>query len=254
MSFFKKNKLIQGLTLVAGLGLAATSQAANWSSTSVLLHSGSDYKSVPDDSKYDQSIVTLEHVSGWNYGSNFFFIDVSEPNNPESSYYGEFSPSLSLSKLTGSDLSFGFVKDVSLAATWEFGQITNAKLFGLGFDLDIPGMPVANLSIYNRYSESKYFPGKVSSAPQATFVWNAPFKMGSTSWVFEGFIDYAMEEKEVGKVANTIAAPRLLLDTGALWGAPKQLYTGIEYQYWNNKYGVDGIDEGVPQLTVKWTF
>lgn len=250
----QKKSIVTGLALAMGMAAASMAQAANWSSTSVLMHSGSGYKTVPGNEEFDQTIVTLEHVSGWNYGSNFFFFDVSEPNNPESGFYGEFSPSLSLSKLSGSDMSFGFVKDVSLAGTWEFGGVTNAKLIGLGFDLDIPGVPVAKVNIYNRFGESKYAPGELSSAPQVTLVWMAPFSLGSTNWVFEGFLDYAFEEKEVGKVANTIAAPRLWLDTGALWDAPKQFYTGIEYQYWDNKYGSDGVDEGVPQISAKWTF
>ncbi|WP_051144936.1 DUF5020 family protein [Thiomicrorhabdus sp. Kp2] len=253
-TIFKKKSLVTGLALAGAMLTASASQAANWSSTSLVMHNGSGYKTVPGNEEYDQSILTLEHVSGWNYGKNFFFIDVSEQNNPESSFYGEYSPSLSLSKLSGSDMSFGFVKDVSLAGTWEFGGITNAKLAGLTFDLDIPGVPVASVSLYNRFGESKFAPGELSSAPQVTLVWMAPFALGSTNWVFEGFLDYAWEEKEVGKVANTIAAPRLWLDTGALWGAPKQFYTGIEYQYWNNKYGVDGVDEGVPQISAKWTF
>lgn len=253
-SSIKKKSFIPGVALATAMLAAPATQAANWSSTSVLLHHGSDYKTVPTNEKFEQSIVTLEHVDGWEYGSNFFFFDVSEPNNPDSSFYGEFSPSLSLGKISGKDLSFGFVKDVSLTATWEFGEVTNAKLFGLGFDLNIPGVPVAKVNIYNRYSESQFYPGEVSSAPQVTLVWMAPFKLGSTSWVFEGFLDYAWEEKEVGKVANTVAAPRLWLDTGALWGAPNKFFTGVEYQYWDNKYGSDGIDEGVPQISAKWTF
>jgi len=249
-SKFKKKSLVAGIALAATMLTAPMSQAANWSSTSLLLHSGSGYELGKDD----RTILTLEHVSGWNYGSNFFFIDATEPNSDgpgETGFYGEFSPSLSLGKLSGSDMSFGIVKDVSLEGTWEVNQFGNAKLFGVGLALDIPNVPVANLKLYQRFTENN---GESDSAPQVTFVWMAPFALGSTNWVFEGFLDYAFEEKDVGKVENIIAAPRLLLDTGALWGAPKQLYTGIEYQYWMNKFGVDGVDENVVQATVKWTF
>jgi len=247
---FKKNSFVTGLVLSATMLTAPVSHAANWSSTSLLLHSGSGYEL----GREDRTILTLEHVSGWNYGKNFFFFDVTEPNTDgvnESGFYGEYSPSLSLSKLSGSDLSFGMVKDLSLEGTWELNQFGNAKLFGLGLALNIPNVPVADLKIYQRFTEKN---GESDSAPQVTFVWMSPFSLGSTNWVFEGFLDYAFEEEEVGKVENIIAAPRILLDTGALWGAPKQLYTGIEYQYWNNKFGVDGVDEDVVQATVKWTF
>ncbi|MBF6058503.1 MULTISPECIES: outer membrane protein OmpK [Thiomicrorhabdus] len=250
----KRSSLVSTLVLGSMLSVAAPSQAANWSSTSFLMHSGSGYKTVPGNTEYDQTIVTLEHADGWKYGDNFFFFDVSEPNNPNTSFYGEFSPRLSLSKISGKDLSFGIVKDVSLAATWEFGGVTNAKLFGFGFDLDIPGVPVAKVNVYNRFGESQFAPGEVSSAPQVTLVWMAPFSIGYSNWIFEGFLDYAWAEKEVGKEDNIVAQPRLLMDVGDLWGAPKQLYAGIEYSYWMNKYGSKGVDEGVPQLTIKWTF
>lgn len=258
----KKRCLVTGLALSAAIFIAPVSQAANWSTTSFLYLDGSGYKTVPANTEVDASVVTMEHVSGWNYGKNFFFFDVTNPNDGKSDFYGEFSPTLSLSKISGNDLSFAFVKDVGLTATWEMGQITNAKLIGLGFDLDIPGVPVASVSFYQRYSQSDLkfnngfqpYKGKTGMGQQVTLVWMAPFKLGSTNWTFEGFLDYATAEKEVGKVANIVASPRLTLDVGAFFGAPKQISAGIEYSYWKNKYGSDGIDEGVPQATVKWTF
>lgn len=254
MTLFRKNKLVQGVLFAAALGGVSSVQAADWSSTSVLLLNGSGYKLPANPSNKDTQVLTVEHVDGWKYGTNFFFFDVTNPNSAKSDFYGEFSPSFSLGKMTGKDLSFGFVKDVSLTGTWELGTGTNAKLFGLGFDLSVPGVPVATVNVYQRFSESKYYPGKTGSAPQVTLVWGAPFNIGSTSWLFDGYLDYALAEKEVGKVENIGSSPRLLLDAGALWGAPKKLYVGMEYSYWHNKYGVKGVDENIPQAAVKWTF
>lgn len=250
MNSFKKKSLVSSLALVAGLAMGASAQAADWSSTSFLLMDGSGYKL----GQKDTQVLTLEHVDGWKYGSNFFFFDVTNPNSAASSTYGEFSPSLSLSKMTGADMSFGFVKDVSLTATWEMGGVSNAKLFGAKFDLAVPGVPVASVSLYQRSSESSFYPGKTGSGQQVTLVWMAPFSIGPTNWTFEGFFDYATEEKEVNKVANIVSSPRLTMDVGALFGAPKQISAGVEYSYWQNKYGNDGVDEGVPQATIKWTF
>lgn len=253
MTLFKKTNFLKGLALSAGLLGASVAQAADWSKTSVLLLDGSGYKNVPSNTEYDTQVLTLEHVDGWKYGSNFFFVDVTDPNSSDSSFYGEFSPSFSLGKMTGKDLSFGFVKDVSLTGTWELGDVTNAKLFGLGFDLDVPGVPVAKVNFYQRIGESDFYPGETSEAFQVTLVWMAPFELGPTSWVFEGYFDYATSENNVGKKDNITSSPRLMLDAGALWGAPQQLYAGVEWSYWMNKYGSD-IDESVPQAAIKWTF
>lgn len=258
MSFFKSSSLVKAAAMTAGFafstGATVSAQAADWNTTSFLIMQGNSYKDVVTDKEYDASLITLEHVDGWKYGSNFFFIDVTEPNNANSEFYGEFSPGLSFSKMTGADLSFGILKDVSIETTWELGSVSNAKLFGLGFAFDIPHVPVFKMNVYQRFSESTFYPGETGSAPQVTFVWFAPFSLGPTNWVFEGFFDYAFEEEEVGKKENIITSPRLTMDVGEFMGMPKQFYAGVEYNYWMNKYGNDGIDESNPQIAFKWTF
>lgn len=71
------------------------------------------------------SVVTLEHINGWKYGDNFFFVDITNADKSDeersTSFYGEISPRISLSKVTGKDLSFGIVKDVLITTTAEFG-------------------------------------------------------------------------------------------------------------------------------------
>lgn len=93
-----------------------------------------------------QQTFTLEHASGWTWGDLFIFFDQinyngkEDASNGKNTYYGEITPRLSFGKLTGADLSFGPVKDVLLAGTYEFGEgDTEAYLLGPGFDLAIPG-------------------------------------------------------------------------------------------------------------------
>jgi len=245
---------INYLFFIISLFLTQTALASQWSSTHVLLLSGSGYKSVPSNSTYDTQVFTFEHVDGWKYGDNFFFVDVTDPNSPNSSYYSEFSPRLSLSKMLNKKVSLGFIKDFSLAGTWELGKTTNGKLIGLGMDWQVPGFKVFQVNLYQRFTTSKYYSGKTGSAPQATFVWKAPFSLAKTQWIFSGFLDYAMAEKSIGKETNIISSPRLMMDLGALWQAPKKLFLGTEVSYWSNKYGKKGINETVPQLAVQWNF
>lgn len=75
-----------------------------------------------------QQTFTLEHASGWTWGDLFIFFDQinyngkEDASNGKNTYYGEITPRLSFGKLTGADLSFGPVKDVLLAGTYEFGE------------------------------------------------------------------------------------------------------------------------------------
>jgi nucleoside-specific outer membrane channel protein Tsx len=244
------------------LGFAAENVmagAAKWSSTNIQYLYGDSYAQIGVDgegnlgsTEVSSSVITLEHVNGWKYGDNFFFVDITnsdrgDPNKP-TSYYGEISPRLSLSALSGMDMSAGIIKDVLLTATAEIGQGFHNNLYGIAIDLNIPHTPVAQINYYirNEIGADK------DLGSQVTLVWLTPFSIGGADFSFEGFLDYAfgMDHAE----NNIITAPRLLMDLGKTWGAPGTLQVGFEYQIWRNKYGIKDIDEDVAQAMVKWIF
>lgn len=244
-------------TLAAALALAAAmsqmpAQAAVWNSSNVQLLSGDGYELGEEK----RTILTYENALGWAYGDSFIFIDVTEPTSEGTTYYSEWSPRFSFGKITGKDLSFGIVKDVMLATTLEMGSGVSATLVGLGLPLDVPGFAFANVNIYARDSQRDFAAEQTGTGAQVTLAWKRPFAIGPTNWSFEGFLDYAWGEDSgsVPKENNIVAAPRLLLDVGSLWGKPGVLEAGVEHQIWRNKFGVDGIDEDVTQAMVKWIF
>lgn len=244
--------------LVAAATLHAHAGAAQWSSTNIQYLTGSSYAGIffntntmsLDSEEVTSQIITLEHVNGWKYGDNFFFVDITSPfdNDGEltTNYYGEISPRLSLSSLTGKSMKMGIIKDVLVTTTAEIGQGFHNYLYGIALDFDIPTMPVAQLNYYIR---NEIRPGS-DPGSQITLVWLKPFALGSASFSFEGFVDYAfgMDHAE----DNIITAPRLLFDLGNTWGTPGVLQIGVEYQIWRNKFGIDGIDEDVAQAMLKW--
>ncbi len=224
----------------------AQAGSANWSSTNVQYLYGTQYE-LGDSTR---SVITLEHVNGWKYGDNFFFLDVTnadrQGDDTGTELYAELSPRLSLSALSGRDLSAGPIKDVLLTSTLEMGNGFTNYLYGLAVDLTIPKMPVAQINYYVRQENGSG--NDIGS--QVTLVWLLPFAIGSTSWSFEGFFDYAWGNDP--KEDNIITAPRLLLDVGKFFGSPGTLQAGIEYQIWRNKFGIKGVDEDVAQAMLKW--
>jgi len=49
--------------------------------------------------------------------------------------------------------------------------------------------------------------------------------------------------------------PRLLFDVGeTLNMGDNKLWVGVEYQYWHNKFGIEGKTESVHQAQIKWVF
>jgi nucleoside-specific outer membrane channel protein Tsx len=244
---FSAQSLKRTLSCAALLCLAQGAHASEWSTTNVQLLFGDGYK-LADDS---MSILTFEHANGWKYGDNFFFVDVVNPDARGTGYYAEFSPRLSFAKMTGANLKFGPVKDVLLAGTQEMGEDLRATLVGIGFALDIPKFAFADINFYYRKSNRDWVAEQTDSGAQVTIDWLLPFSIAGQKFAFEGFADYAWGEKggSSPKADNLVAAPRLLI----LIGASGTLQAGIEYQIWHNKYGVDGVNEGVPQFMIKWT-
>lgn len=273
---------VMSVSLLAG----ASAQAADWSNTDIQYLYGRSYQDYDDHgNKIDdqaKSVITLEHADGWSYGDNYFFFDVSNPfggNNGTDGLgkdgkgtvtYGEWSPRLSIGKtFFGKELGFGgIVKDTFLAANFEYSSGDfwargHSILVGPGFSLDLPGFAFADINFYARKSYRDAMAKDTGLGGQVTIDWLYPFSIGSTSWSFGGFADYAFGEKGGvniyggnGTKANSlITQPQLLLDVGALMGAkPGVLKAGIEYDVWINKYGLDGANESNPLAMVMWTF
>jgi len=237
-------KLKTWLILASAL-LALPTAAADWSSTAACLLYGSGYQMTASE---DQTILTLEHASGWTYGDNFFFFDIGQPFDMDTTVYGEWHPRLSLGKMTRRNMGFGFVKDVLIATELNVGEGWRAYLYGVGFDLTIPHFQFFALNLFIRDE----IPFDASPTFQISPSWNLPFTLGSARFEFRGFLDYAGSHGD--GVAHLLMQPQLLLDLGHFSSRSDKLYAGIEYQYWNNKYGVDGVKDNLVQIMGKWVF
>ncbi|WP_428034317.1 DUF5020 family protein [Amphritea sp.] len=234
------------VSVVAGTMLSTLSMSASaemlWSSFSLTYLNGSDYE-VGDP---DRQVVTVEHASGHSWGDNFFFLDRLQSANGDSENYMELSPRLSLSSLTGSDLSFGPVKDVLLAGTWESGEGFDNFLAGVGVSLDVPGFQYVNANLYRANND------KSSNDTQLTLTWGLPFALSDAEFLYDGFIDWTTSESDKASEMNFTS--QLKWNAGKLIGTKAPVYVGVEYAYWTNKFGIDGVDERNPALLLKWHF
>lgn len=216
-----------------------------WHNTNIQLLRGWDYEVGSEE----RTIGTFEHANGWTYGDFFMFVDYTWPDKGDSAYYAELSPRFSLSKITGQDFSYGIIKDVLISTTVEKPEHQKARyLYGGAVDLYLPGFAFFNTNLYVRDN-----PDLKDKTWQVTLAWKRPFKIENTSWVIEGFADFAGAEG--GTRPNQLIVPRLLLDVGELTGIGENtLWVGVEYSYWHNKFGIDGKTESAPQLQAKWVF
>lgn len=116
----------------------------------------------------------------------------------------------------------------------------------MAVDFNIKGVKFFKTHLFYRDN-----PDLAGHTQQLTLSWNIPFKFNNIDFLIEGFTDIAGSEGQT--VANLVVAPRILMDISSYLNINhKTLWFGIEWQYWHNKFGIDGVNESVPQLQIKY--
>ena len=235
------SRFATGLSLAATLlsGQAMAADLLQWQDNSLTYLNGIDFKVDPPK----QQTVTFEHASGWSFGDLFIFVDGIKYNTEATNgagdghtFYGEISPRLSLGKISGADLSFGPVKDVLLAATYEFGEDdVDSYLLGPAVDLNIPGFDYFQLNTYLRTTDGRRDGDNVW---QITPVWSYTIPVGDSDLVIDGFMDWVVDNDD-SYHANLHFNPQIKYDLAKAMGWGKRFYVGVEYDYWSDKYGID---------------
>ncbi|NVJ99190.1 MAG: hypothetical protein HWE25_13630 [Alphaproteobacteria bacterium] len=241
------------LTLTTCILVGTTNLAAEdnspllWMDNSATLLVGTGFE-VPGD---DITTLTLEHVSGWTWGDLFAFVDLQDYHDSatqDTSWYGEFSPRLSLGNLAGLKFSDdGLVRDILISTTWERGKNgVEALLIGGAVDLNLPGFSFFKVNAYARKDTGL---GAGFEDMQWTFAWSKPIKVGNEAFVVDGFIDYVVGW---GPQASTIHfVPQLKWDIGAKWGRPGKVWLGTEIDIWKNQFGIkDTPDFNTDQVAI----
>jgi len=252
------------LALLASFTASATSVSFLW---------GDNFR---EDLGYEKEklTMTIEHFAVWEKGNVFFYYDITEPfsdNNGQSNqFFGGIAPTFSFSKMTGKDLSVGWLKDVSLRLELENGSGFGANNFrnyfyGFQYDLAIPGFDFFTLNTVLRDN-----PNDQGVGFQIGTFWQMTWDFGPWNhYKFTGFIaaspwngDKPREEDQVkSEYMNSdrgkfwTAQPQFLWDLGyGLWGKPDRLETGFEYAYFVNRYQIKDKDEKCLQAMVKLSY
>lgn len=196
-------------------------------------------------------MLTMEVANGWKYGDNFFFTDVEHgPQYDKTktiSTYSEVHSRLSLSKMTGIDMSAGPIGDVLVAGEVDYPSgFSPTFCYGIGTNLKIPGAAFFMLNFFVRDEVATK-----GISFQVNPVWSFPFEFGAVKGSFGGWIDIMTGEGDSQEMWWQMQ-PTLMVDVGNFWGAPGKLETGIEYEYFRNFVGVKDWIKNKPQFVLKW--
>lgn len=121
-------------------------------------------------------------------GDNYLFIDnylgkdvgVAGARNQQ---YVSFMPVASLSKLTGKEMTFGLISDISLGGRFDYASYGDfhANAFGPSFDLRVPGFDWMRLRLL--WQESKFDGRKLFTQ----LAWGSTYPIGSRRLHFDGY-------------------------------------------------------------------
>ncbi len=205
----------------------------NWSDFSVTYLNGGDYE-VGDP---DREVFTFEHASGTTWGDSFMFFDRLKSSDGSLETYGEFSP-----RVKFSDKQFGIFNNIYFAPSIEMGPVNN-YLWGVSTDIDVEAFAFLKLSAYLRDNG-----GGGDNNEQITVSWGIPIG----PLFYDGFMDYATA-RDGGKAQMNLTS-QLKYDIGPHLNLSSKFYVGVEYVFWNNKFGIDGVDERNVNLLAKFHF
>ena len=88
-----------------------------------------------------------------------------------------------------------------------------------------------------------YDPAEGDNVWQITPVWSYTIAVGDSDVLIDGYMDWVVDNDTNAKGtyhANLHFNPQIKYDLGKAldWG-DKQVYVGVEYDYWSNKYGIE---------------
>lgn len=261
--------LMRATTLAAATLCSLSTQAADWSDTSIGYRYGTDFAEPFNSKEISKNILNFSHVSGYKYGSNFFNADLlmSDDKDPSSlgsgsgaqEVYVVYRHTLDLGKVTSKDFKFGPVRGMGAVVGFDFNTKTdvgyNSKkrmvVVGPSFMMDVPGfLNVSLLALWESNNPSRSAGATGPALPTSRYsydvhpmlnlVWGMP--VPGVPLAFEGFANFIASKgkNETGgdTAAETNIDMQVMYDLSGVMGAkPKTFRVGLEYQWWKNKFG-----------------
>jgi hypothetical protein len=282
--------LKRGPVLAALAACSLASPAADWSDTSMGLRYGTKFAEPFNPNDIKKTILNLTHVSGYKYGTNFFnadalFSDSTDPGGAGSTngaheVYIVYRHTLDLAKVSSGDYKFGPVRGMGITAGFDLNSKTDAGynskkrmvVAGPTLMMDVPGfLNVSLLALWESNAPYNTFTGVSTPRyhydvhPMLNLAWSIPFNIG-IPLAFEGFANFIASKgkNEFGgdTAAETNIDMQVMYDLSSLFGAGKNSFKlGLEYQYWNNKFGNDhngpagpGAKANTPMVRAEYHF
>lgn len=272
-----KTKKLTALLAAVGLATFALSgYAADFSENIIGFRTGNTFSEpATGNGNISKNIYSFTHISGDKLGKNLVVAEVLESTKNETAnggsggateFYGIYRRTFSFTKMTGSPVGFGPVKDVNLVGRIDFQtkNITFAPrskklITGLSFDFAVPkGFVESGIYLFNE--SNHYFVSRGPFLPPLTgdvnfkntymldTTWLIPFNVGTPAkWT--GSLTYVGAKGKDGLGNNTKAETRLFTSVMFDVGTNTGFAVGVGLEAWRNKYGNNPATTPAPSGT-----
>ena len=238
-------------------------------------------------------IVNLGHFDVWDYGTNFFSVDIlfSDANEPaynsaggSTEFYAVYRAQLSPDKIFGLNTKIGPFTAINFelggyaeAENTQFAPDKRLLVAGPNFNIGLPagflnvGIHVSKEWNNNGFSDcpsacfTKGGPVSFHPTPEFELVWLYNLKdMVGLPLAFKGFMNIVLPKGNDGfggkTVTEVLTRPELSLDLGTmLFNKPHKPDLFFLVELWDNKFGndhtkVSGAQEVSPQIGIEVHF
>ncbi|UVE18395.1 nucleoside-binding protein [Pseudomonas sp. LS44] len=276
------NNTVKGTALLLALVGAGPASALEWMNNSVGFRYGKEFTNPNNPNDIAKRIYSFTHASGYQYGSNFFNLDVllSDSNDPRkgtdhgsSEVYGVYRNQVFASRVFDRKFDNALVKDYAFTLGFDASRNNNrgnakkrAVVFGPTLKLNTAGFTDFSVLYYKEKNHSgipnaKHPDHTFDATYMLSAAWMRPFEIGGHAAKFQGMLNYTGEKGEDYNDKDT--APETLMRAALMVAArpgknvKPNLYFGVGYEYWHNKFGVDGgrgSRTSTPTLNMELTF
>lgn len=253
----KMTQAIRTVAFAALLVASGASHALEWSDNQVSFQVGQSFSETGIATPIKKRVYEFVHLSGDKLGTNLVVGQILESDGADPAagdghgaqeFFGILRRTLSLSRVSGREVRFGPVKDVSLAVRFErdtkniaFAPGKRATSLGLAFDIAMPtGWAVANLYAYNEKNYNSFAAREVQfdTAAMLHTAWSVPFTLG-LPMSFDGDFKVIAPKGKDGFGNDTKTEVRFHGELLAEVGKGSGLLLGVGYELWRNKYGAN---------------
>jgi hypothetical protein len=289
---------LRSILFAAALALTATQARADggFSDTSIGVRDSAFVANVggnPGNEKGSRNvnkvIINFDHFDVWDYGTNFFDVDVllSDPNEAaynssggSTEFYGVYRAQLSPDKIFGLNTKIGPFKAINFEIggdlETENNQFApNKKLFVVGpnFNLDMPaGFLNIGVHLSKEWNHNGFCadackkaggPVDFDATPEFEIAWLYPLAFTGLPLDFRGFMNIVLPKGKDGFGGQTytevLARPRLQLDAGTLlFHKAHKPDVFLSVELWEHKFGASsrtaGSEEVAPTIGMEMHF